>query len=460
MPRTPEKRTRTPRNGGTPANPPAGWTIKNAAGAYAGRNIRGVLGTGNGWTEIEPILARLLEPGSEGEAQSSALIIVVDKGFCPMIRKLVDKIGRSNDYIEVAADAGGIAWNPIQAPAVNTEELAETLAFQVNRLFARTNEPVLESVLAPAFRWILEAHGSFPGDWSSPSHRFTMKDMRAAFADPGVLQELVLRQEAQTYEKYQFEISIDAEDYDADQERFDSVAITVDDVETARGLDPRAAISPLALDAENVEAYMDAVDEGRRPPSKKYDYTWHRNGGTATTLVGDLEAGVMRWNLNRSGEEIGYSQTTRCRPTPNELQLTRRIGHWHVFDWQGLDEETRAAATERAVQLLDLFTRPQTAPVFCTTEPGTGKNRPARPVMLPPTETTVSGNIVALNLPHAEHGRLAHAAGALLKQAWLEAAPPGPAAHTPEPPPSFFICDDYAKTRPGETAGRRPDPFA
>ena len=427
------------------------WCVIPEKGLYTGLIIFGAIGTGKTAACMKPFSRQLLSwQHHDKEKRAAALVLEVKGDFCYDVQEVLKEYGRLDDYMEVSLGEDANMWNPMAAPWLDTYTLAYSLASLMNQLFGSGKEPFWQQAYTSTIRWIIECFRSFPDPW------FTLADIYLAMVDPAKLDELITRQESQTFEKYRFQINIDQQDYEKHRGRLDSISISVDDVDNSKSLDQNSHISPLAFTPQEAEAHNLAKSSGGEAPKKTFNISWHPNQGAMSCMVGDLAGGVLRWELNREGHQIPYEQAVRSEPTPDELGLTDEIGRWYRCDWLGLDEKLRSSIVVGMAVFLGIFVVPNTRRVFCPPSPKK-MTKEERARLLPPLDEVIeSGTVLALNMPAGTSAALARAVGVMLKSNWLSTLLLRPkrmkldlqkAKEEGRKPkywrPAVFICDEY-----------------
>ncbi len=63
-----------------------------------------------------------------------------DYDFCHSVRRILEKAGRGDDYLEIGL-GGSWQWNPIDDPLLDTYSLAYSVASLINQIFGKSREP-------------------------------------------------------------------------------------------------------------------------------------------------------------------------------------------------------------------------------------------------------------------------------------------------------------------------------
>ena len=427
------------------------WCVMPEKGLYTGLMILGAVGTGKTAGAMKPFTRQLLEwQAHDTEKRCAALVLEVKGDFCYEVQSILNDNNRFEDYLELSLSADANMWNPLACAWLDTYTLAYTLASLINQLFGAGKEPFWQQAYTNTVRWIIESFRTFDDPW------FTLGDLHRTMVDAKELKKLILAQEAFIYDKYRFQINLPAVVYNKWKDRLASVTITVPDMKQSRSLPSNRRISPMAFSLEEGEQDILAESTGGERPSKKFDYKWYENAGCYSTVVGDLDGGVLRWEMNKELAPIPYEQATLSEPTKNQLELVVQIKRWYDGEWLGLDEKLRSSIVVGMSVFLGIFVVPETARIFCPPRPDSMSEKERANLVPPLDEVIESGRVFALNMPAGANAALARAVGVMLKSSWLSTLLLRPkrmkldieAAKKEgrEPKywrPAVFICDEY-----------------
>ena len=419
------------------------WCVMPEKGLYTGLIIFGAIGTGKTTACMNPFTRQLLSwQADDPDRRCAALVLEVKGDFCYDVQDMLRKYDRWDDYMELSLDpATGWRWNPLDAPWIDSYSLAYTMASLVNQLFGSGKEPFWQQAYTSTMRWIIEIYRTRPGAW------FTLADLYSAMVDRELLAQLVQENERQTYDRYLYEVSISAADYEEYGEALSNVRVTRDDIEAAKNapvvpgqksfLPPEAALKPGESEA--------VVKVGWRQDRKHY-----------VAQVKDVAYMAFCWAA--VSREVQFSDTCLEAPDPVELKRTREIGRWYRSSWLNLDEKLRSSIVIGISVFLDLFVTPEVSRVFCPPDPkDLSEEERVKQRRMPHLRKAIEdGKVLALNLPAGGNAALARAVGAMLKQAWLSTLLLRPkdmkldlakAKEERRPPkfwrPAVFICDEY-----------------
>ena len=298
--------------------------MAQAAAPHTG--VYGVLGRGGGGdAEIGRAAARLAQRGNGRLAP--VLVIGAEPGFCSGILEAVEegKGGEAPESIRIPGPAGLDKWNPFGAEAGCGGGIPEAAGRTMARYFGRPHEPIYRTdTLRQLIRAQRIAEGRAP----------TRDDLRRATADEDAVNDLVLKQEAETYSAFSFQFNITEEDYNADPDRFKRIKVTVSDIEESRDRKGPGVISPLVFSRKEAAESEEIRNAGGDEPAKTFEFDWKPNRGAMSVLIGDLDATVLRWELRKPGREVAYEVTTREQPPEWKLEAAKEIYAWYRERWE------------------------------------------------------------------------------------------------------------------------------
>ena len=385
------------------------WLVIPETGLYTGVLIVGAVGSGKTSACMYPFAQQLLSWQADRPARrASALVLEVKGDFCHSVRRILEKAGRGNDYVEIGLD-GAWQWNPLDDPLLDTYSLAYTVSSLINQLFGKSREPFWQQAYTNLVRWIIELHRLLPGGW------VTLRDV--------------------------YRCTIDAE-------------LFARKIGQARKLAARLCPVRVAIASSDLVTHQESLE----------DWAWEPvpDGRTATCLLGP--------GLRDRLEELGVAYETEELEGGAGSELREQvesIERWYRHDWTALDAKLRTSIVEGISVFLSLFDQPQVASVFCPPPPesdespsihigddapdGDGaavRRMPGLRRRLPPlAELIEGGRVLALNMPAGANPALGRAIGVLLKNAWMQALLRRPAEAARRPGryvrPAVFICDEY-----------------
>ena len=141
------------------------WLVVPETGLYTGVLIVGAVGSGKTSACMYPFAQQLLSWQADRPARrASALVLEVKGDFCHDVRRILEKAGRGDDYLEIGL-GGAWQWNPLDDPLLDTYSLAYSVASLINQLFGKSREPFWQQAYTNLVRWIIELHRLLPGGW-------------------------------------------------------------------------------------------------------------------------------------------------------------------------------------------------------------------------------------------------------------------------------------------------------
>ena len=388
-----------PRQVGLPS-----WLTIPEKGLYTGVAIFGAVGTGKTSACMYPFAEQLLSwQAHDPRRRAAALILEVKGDFCYQVQDLLDRAGRSDDYVEIGIGTGR-RWNPLSATWLDAYSQAYTISSLLNQLFGKGKEPFWQQAYTNLVRWIIEAHrlcGDKEEGW------VTLQDI--------------------------YRCAID-----------------------------RDALDQVIKDAEKKASVTKAAGSRRVSISTEDSIThWPQLTSHATWTPGDNGKLTTAWNedLAAALEDLGIKAEVEGPPahTPRQLHVAA-IRRWYKNDWLQLSNKLRSTIVEGISVFLSMFDVPEIAESFCPPKPEkatTSDTDPHQAVFGPRSNPDLpslraligSGKVLALNMPAGENPALGRAIGVMLKNAWLQALMLRPAEMKREPNkyfrPAVFLCDEY-----------------
>ena len=379
------------------------WLTIPERGLYTGTIIVGAIGTGKTTACMYPYVEQLIGyRASEPARKIGGLVLEVKGDFCRHVRALLERYGRSDDYIEVSLSST-YRYNPLHSD-LDAYALAYGIATLMTNLFGRGKEPFWQQASTNVVKFVILLHqilNDYVTLFQVYEHVINPDKLRARIADG--------------------------------ERRFTARhrRIVVDKREH------------LFTDALNAWTWHDSED-GRR--------TW-------THWARDVEDGL-------SAGRIPYRVDTGsvdARETEKAAQFDA-VKRWFEDDWMRIEPKLRTSIVEGISVFLSLFDdNPRVKYTFCPPKDtyDAGANPDGRHgVPLPPlAELIEQGKVIALNFPIAMNPGLARALGTMLKQDFQRAVlnriqkMDQPEANRR---PVFFVCDEYqafATTGENEPSG-------
>ena len=389
-----------PRQVGLPS-----WLTIPEKGLYTGVAIFGAVGTGKTSACMYPFAEQLLGwQAGDPERRAAALLLEVKGDFCYQVQEILQRAGRSDDYVEIGIRTGR-RWNPLSATWLDAYSQAYTISSLLNQLFGKGKEPFWQQAYTNLVRWIIEAHrlcGENGDGW------VTLQDIYRCAIEPDALDRVIK---------------------DAEKK-----------ADVAAGEAPRRIVS---IDMQESSAHW--------PELESYaEWSLGQDGRLAAPWNEHVAAALE--DLGVKAEVSGGASRTEG------LRHVAAIRRWYDHDWLQLSNKLRSTIVEGISVFLSIFDIPQIADSFCPPKPGTKegpapapgqgmKPRTADPD-LPSLKTLIArGKVLALNMPAVQNPALGRAIGVMLKNAWLQALMLRPAEMKQHPNryfrPAVFLCDEY-----------------
>ena len=134
------------------------WLVVPETGLYTGVLIVGAVGSGKTTACMYPFAQQLLSwQADRAGRRASALVLEVKGDFCHDVRRILEKAGRGDDYLEIGL-GGAWQWNPLDDPLLDTYSLAYGVASLINQLFGKSREPFWQQAYTNLVRWIIELY--------------------------------------------------------------------------------------------------------------------------------------------------------------------------------------------------------------------------------------------------------------------------------------------------------------
>ena len=406
------------------------WLTIPERGLYTGVAIFGAVGSGKTSACMHPFAEQILSwQAKNSQRRAAALVLEVKGDFCHDIRRILAKVGREDDYVELGLD-GSWQWNPLSARWLDSYSLAYTVSSLLNQLFGKGKEPFWQQAYTNLVRWIIELYRVLPEEW------VTLQQVYHCAIAPDLFAAKIRQAEGFAGE-------------------------------LCRGL---LTVSETDL-GENL--------------GKLHDWAWRPCG---RGRMGTPQNAALRKRL----AELKLEYQTLWEPGPgyDTAMRVEAVNRWYQHDWQTLDKKIKSSIVEGVSVFLSMFDLPDVAKVFCPPPPvkrdepeardtktqGDAKpgesneadaegaeGKPEKPKdripppelsrvearrHLPPLDELIeSGKVLALNMPAGVNPALSRAVGVMLKNAWLQSLLLRPAEMKQSPGryyrPAVFICDEY-----------------
>lgn len=371
------------------------WLWLPERGLFTGIAIFGAVGSGKTSCCMLPFAEQILSyRATDPACRASALVLEVKGDFCFKVKKLLDRCGRSDDYIEVSLHSE-YRYNPLHNDQ-DAYALAFGIASLLNNLFGRGKEPFWQQAYTNLVKFIILLHKVL-------YDYVTLFDVYACAINPELLKRKIQEGEARFETE---DILIDPEVFDANP-GLDSFGFAIDE-ELGQFKAPHT---------EALQKYLTDYDLPHEVQSES-------GGGKLFAPIRD----------------------------ERKKQQFEAVKRWFFDDWQRIEPKLRTSIVEGISVFLSLFDdSPDVKRVFCppkeTYDPVANRNG-RYGIPLPPfSELVEQGKVVALNFPVAMNPGLAKTIGTLMKQdfqrAMLNRIPEieqHPATHFRE---VLFLCDEY-----------------
>jgi len=370
------------------------WLAIPDRGLYTGIAIFGAVGSGKTSCCMHPFAEQLLgfHPRDK-EKRIGGLVLEVKGDFCHKVRKILQKYGRAEDYLEVSLESP-YRYNPLHND-LDAYTLAYGIASLLNNLYGRSKEPFWQQAYTNLVKFIILLHKVL-------YDYVTLFDVYEGAINPDLLGQKIKEGERLAETRY---LLIGFEEFMAD-----------------RALENY----PFECDPSTNRMKAPCTDELRR----------------------HLEKHHIPFELTSEPNSPGNTPVW----TEEKDQQFAAVKRWFYQDWLRIEPRLRTSIVEGISVFLSLFDdNPQIKRIFCPPKEVYDPilNRDGRYGMaLPPlAELVERGVVCALNFPVAANPGLAKTIGALMKQdfqrAVLNRIPQMeryPERHWRQ---ALFLCDEY-----------------
>jgi hypothetical protein len=373
------------------------WLVVPQRGLYTGVMILGAVGTGKTSACMYPYVDQLLRwRAADADRKVGALVMEVKGDFCRQVKGILDRAGRTGDYVEIGLDTG-VCYNPIHNN-LDPYAVAYAVATLLNNLFGKSKEPFWQQAYTDLLKFVILLRRLMEGYTTfAEVYRYILDDsqidhdirrLKATLANPPdvirirVEEHALLNVEQGWSQWFQDDDGFMAHPYDAELDTY--------------------------LHAHDVQY------EVRKPHGEGWAGRKHQ-----------LEA----------------------------------LERWYIQSWSRLDGRLRSSITEGIVVFLSLFDdSPVVHRAFCPPRSAyLGMLKPGEPRPLDPIDTLLdAGKVLALNFPVAMNPGLARIIGVMLKLDFQRAVLQRIPKMSAEPARTWrdllFVCDEYhAFATVGET---------
>ena len=374
-----------------PAEAPR-WLAIPERGLFTGIAIFGAIGSGKTSCCMLPFAEQVLAyKADDQEKRIGGLILEVKGDFCRRAKDILDRHGRSRDYVEISLDSE-YRYNPLHND-LDAYALAYNIASLLNNLFGRGKEPFWQQAYTNLVKFIILLH-KVAYDY------VTFFDIYECAISPPLLEERIREAEGIILGR-QF-----------------------------------AAITPYAYG----ERAIDLAGLGFM-----HDPGEDRYLAPATPALREL--------LKKRG--VPFEPRTVLDPAhadQEKLEQIEAVRRWFNEDWKRIEPKLRTSIVEGVSVFLSLFDdNPKVKRVFCPRkecyDPAKNLNNQfGRP--LPSFSWLIeSGTVCALNFPTAMNAGLAKALGVMMKLDFERAVLNRISKIEAHPDKYFrqvlFLCDEY-----------------
>jgi hypothetical protein len=377
-----------------PAENPQWLTIPER-GLFTGIAIFGAIGSGKTTCCMVPFAEQILAyRSSDPERRASALVLEVKGDFCFKIRALLEKYGRSEDYVEISL-ASEYRYNPLHNDQ-DAYALAFGIASLLNNLFGRGKEPFWQQAYTNLVKFVILLHKVL-------YDYVTLFDVYACVINPPLLQRKIEEGEARFEGEY--------------------LLIEVEVFESHPALD----------------AYGFQLDE--------------ELGRMKAPFSEALQKYLIENNISfESQTESGHANLFPPIRDERKKQQFEAVKRWFFEDWLRIEPKLRTSIVEGISVFLSLFDdNPDVKRVFCppkeTYDPVANHNGRYGTPLPSFSELIEQGKVVALNFPVSLNPGLARTLGTLMKQDFQRALLNRIPRMEQEPERHFrevlFLCDEY-----------------
>jgi hypothetical protein len=371
------------------------WLRVPERGLYTGIIVLGAVGSGKTSGCMYPYAEQIFAfRAQEPEHRIGGLVLEVKGDFCYKVRAILERHGRSEDYLELSL-AGDYRYNPLYND-LDAYASAYAIASLLNNLFGKGKEPFWQQAYTNLVKFIILLHKVLYG-------YVTLFDVYEGAINPGLLEERIKEGEQRLASEF---FLIDMEAFVAD---------------------PGLELFPFERDGP-----------------------MHRMKAPVTEdLRTYLDGRSIRYEIQT---ESGASDGKASAWNADQRQQFEAVRRWFYQDWSRIEPKLRTSIVEGISVFLSLFDdNPAVKRVFCppkeTYDPVANHDgRHGRP--LPPFAQLIEqGAVCALNFPVASNPGLAKAIGTMMKQdfqrAVLNRIPRMERENGRPWRQVLFLCDEY-----------------
>ena len=368
------------------------WLTIPERGLFTGIAIVGAVGSGKTASCMYPFAEQILGyRADDPERRVGGLVLEVKGDFCARVREILDRHGRSSDYVEISLESE-YRYNPLHNN-LDAYALAYSIASLLNNLFGRGKEPFWQQAYTNLVKFIILLH-KVAFDY------VTLFDVYECAINPRLLESRI--QEAQRR------------------------LIEADSV--------------LLLEEEYLKFPRDFDPFGFRLDTETHLYRAPLTPGLAAVLKDK----PVQWEAENA---------SRQNPVPIEKKMQlEAVERWFVNDWSRIEPKLRTSIVEGISVFLSLFDdnpavkRTFCPPAECYDPQANADCKFGKP--LPSLAWLIEkGSLCCLNFPVAMNPGLAKALGVMLKLDFERAVVNRVPLMEKNPGQHFrqvlFLCDEY-----------------
>jgi hypothetical protein len=370
------------------------WLAIPERGLYTGIAVFGAIGSGKTSCCMYPFAEQLLAyRSSDPEKRIGGLVLEVKGDFCHKVKRLLEKYGRSGDYVEVSLDSP-YRYNPLHND-LDAYTLAYGIASLLNNLFGKSREPFWQQAYTNLIKFVILLHKVL-------YDYVTLFDVYHGAINPQLLEQKIKEGEQALSRS---DVLIGVEDFMAHVE-LEEYPFELDSTINR-------------MKAPLTEELRQILDEQKIPYQVAAEETAGADG--------------RFW-------------------TAEKRQQFEAVKRWFYHDWSRIEPRLRTSIVEGISVFLSLFDdNPAVKRVFCppkeTYDPVLNRDgRYGRP--LPAFSDLIErGAVCALNFPVSANPGLARTIGTLMKQdfqrAMLNRIPDMERQSERHWREAIFLCDEY-----------------
>ncbi|HTS05711.1 MAG TPA: TraM recognition domain-containing protein [Candidatus Eisenbacteria bacterium] len=368
------------------------WLTIPEKGLFTGIAIVGAVGSGKTASCMYPFAEQILGyRADDPERRVGGLVLEVKGDFCARVHEILDRHGRSSDYVEISLESE-YRYNPLHNN-LDAYALAYSIASLLNNLFGRGKEPFWQQAYTNLVKFIILLH-KVAFDY------VTLFDVYECAINPRLLESRI--QEAQRR------------------------LIEADSV--------------LLLEEEYLKFPRDFDPFGFRLDTETHLYRAPLTPGLAAVLKDK----PVQWEAENA---------SRQNPVPIEKKMQlEAVERWFVNDWSRIEPKLRTSIVEGISVFLSLFDdnpavkRTFCPPAECYDPQANADCKFGKP--LPSLAWLIEkGSLCCLNFPVAMNPGLAKALGVMLKLDFERAVVNRVPLMEKNPGQHFrqvlFLCDEY-----------------